>query len=104
MSTLDELRAELKRLSYKPNVRMELLALAGLSDMLLLGVTRIEPESRNPDGPLCKIGFHYTLPPASMMNRDNFAREVMYALFEMERHEAREWFKRDGEIFDDPHA
>ncbi len=34
---------------------------------------------------------------------DAFARWLTSALFDIELHESREWLRRDGAIYDDPH-
>lgn len=44
--------------------------------------------------------------PARYLYRDSeaFATWLQRALFQIEEHESREWLRRDGAIYDDPHA
>lgn len=61
-------------------------------------------DTYNPGRTLTITGIHM-VPPYFLDRRDadEFAQWLLHTLCSLEEHEAREWFRRDGEIFDNPH-
>ena len=98
MSDLDWMRDQLSRCSYKPGWSFDVIYEHGVMQL----VTRYEAaDSRYPDRRLVLKG-HKSLPVTA--DADVFARHVFEGIMNAERHEAQEWFRRDGVLFDDPHA
>lgn len=92
------MREQLARYSYKPGWSVELSDDLGVAEMVVRYTTT---DSRNPQQPI-GLKAHRTLPGTS--DPDELARHVLEGLVDVERHEALEWFRRDGVLFDDPHA
>lgn len=59
------------------------------------------PDSRNP-GQTAAVKSIRPLP--ATYDPDEFTQAVLAGLDDAERHETREWFRRDGVLVDDPHA
>ena len=101
--TLDELRDLVSRISYKPNWT---IALLDGPEFPTLRIAWRSPDStlRSPE-PL-DLRIKHTVPPllCARWGPDEALRFVFEKVMEMERHEAREWFKVDGVPVDYPHA
>jgi hypothetical protein len=94
-------RKQLERFTYKEGWTFDVIkhALTGHA----LRVTFRCKDTYNPHGPTIDIGNMTSLlfiPD----DPDEFARWLGGHLRMMEAHESREWLRRDGKIFDDPHA
>jgi hypothetical protein len=50
--------------------------------------------------------FRHMVPPYTFEDHDpeHFAAWLQHTLFEIEEHESREFLRRDGAIYDDPHS
>jgi hypothetical protein len=70
-----------------------------------LRVNYSAPDSRNPEH-VTTIGGTFGVPPPIVDARDDlkFGLWLQRVLFDVERHESREWLRRDGNVFDDPHT
>lgn len=111
------LATELARYTYKPGFIMEIRP-DGFGYGHVLSVRMAVQDSREPRlddehwagrplGPrMVQVGFNERMPPsiAERQDAEQFARWLAGALMKLERHESREWLRRDGEIYDDPHA
>jgi hypothetical protein len=93
-------RDELARFTYKPGYTM---AISNALFGLCLSVTMKCHDTYHPER-LIDVGKSTPLHFIRAGNEDDFARFVAHELQELEVHESREWFKRDGVIFDNPHA
>lgn len=99
---------QLKRFTYKPGWRMQLdpplESLAEFDPDAILSIRFKTEDTYNP-GRTVEIGMNQRIPMGmlSKRNEDLFARYLLDAIFKAERHEAQEWLKRDGVIFDNPH-
>lgn len=98
------MRDQLARYTYRPGWRLTIAADTLIGEPFLR-VKYQAPDSRDPD----RIGqFEARRPLGFYIQRrldpDAFARDIQRALFDIERHESREWLRRDGVLFDDPHA
>lgn len=107
MSDLDLLRAELARYTYRPGWEMsiETRPTDGWPE-LRIQFTAIDSRDPSrwiliPTGQTIPVDLRYPGPPSW---RKDFGRWLRAALTRIEEHEAREWFRRDGVLVDDPHA
>lgn len=95
----------LSRITYKPNIRLELtdntLMLAGP----MLVVSSKVPNAYNPDE-MIGVGFNTQIPEYLLAVNDakQMTKWIFARIMEWERHEAQEWFKVDGRVFDNPHT
>ncbi len=119
----DWLDTELKRYTYKPGCTFELKP---LFDMFTVVVTARVPDSRRevptdrvvslpakdrfdcitgPEmgRPIIPIVGRYPVPSTVIGDPDLFAEWLKSRLSDSEYHELREWFRRDGDLVDDPH-
>lgn len=62
----------------------------------------VTPNSYRPEE-LIRIASNERVPSYVIGKPEKFAHWFQHALFSVERHESREWFRVDGEVFDDPH-
>jgi len=109
VTDLDWLRQQLARYTYRPGWTMEIerglpLGMSIVFDHRIC-VAYCAPDSRNPDRDMPVQG-KFSVPCYVTDQRDEkaFAEWLQRTLFEVERHESREWLRRDGQIHDDPHA
>lgn len=105
---LERVRAELARFTYRPGWELSVEPIESLfaASVGYLIVRYETPDTYNPDILTLHQQVRLLLPPPELIidnGSDMFARWLQDALFEIERHESREWLRRDGEIFDDPH-
>lgn len=96
---LREIENHLKHLQYKPGWTFEIQT--DLSYRPCLLVSFIAEDAYNP-GRETKIGFREALYPYYRGTKQ-FEEWLFGVIMKIERHEAREFFKRDGEIINDPH-
>jgi hypothetical protein len=104
MSAFDELRAELTHWTHKPGYQFDIEPEFGTAQpMLALTITMA--DSRSP-GHQIRVAFAIALPPHVTRHIDPtlFGAAMLRLLDEAERHETREWLRRDGVLWDDPHA
>ncbi len=101
------MRAELARWSYKPGWSMTIESdRAGLATL----VVRANVYDRDRPSQLVTIESRGPVPDHldrlvadTDADADVFGVWLQARLFDVERHESREWLRRDGVIFDDPH-
>jgi len=104
--TVDEFRRLVARLSYKPG--WEVSVLQGPVDgsvTLRVAFTVSDARAVRLMAPALPLRIKHPL-SASLLAGMNEARAVAFVfekVLEMERHEAREWFKLDGIPVDYPH-
>lgn len=62
------------------------------------------PDSRDPSRQI-PISARFAVPDyfEEVRDEDAFARWLQQTILDVERHESREWLRRDGLIYDDPH-
>lgn len=104
----DELwvRTQLARFAYKPGWTFDVFG--GFTSWHMGGghvqVIFEADDTRRP-GQRTKVAGTVSFNRLAVEHRDAdlFARAFLEHLIDIERHEAREWFRRDGEIYDDPH-
>ena len=105
------LNQELARYTYKPGWSLQIVPRDVWGAQLQIEAQVV--DSRQPIGdeawhrrPLTlktvKIVFK-TAMDVPFGNSAVFAWKLQQAILEMEQHESREWLRRDGEIYDDPH-
>lgn len=101
------LKEQLARLTYKPNVTMSIVPSPGIFYQAMgaewsLQIIMSTEDTYHPGNTL-EVYHLSPLYHADMMDEDRFINDVATALKDMEIHESREWLKRDGAIWDDPH-
>lgn len=94
-------KGELSRFTYKPGWILDAID-DGYS--VYLTITFMTEDTHNP-GRQIKIGMREPIPENILYRKsaDHFAKWLQDRLFDVERHESREWLRRDGQIFDNPH-
>lgn len=102
------LRAQLERHTYRPDWRIEIHG-SGIPDSVYgdhrLVVKAMVQDTYQPDRRiLIKSQNIVPLHLAEMRDEQEFTRWLQQALFDIEMHESREWLRRDGKLFDNPHA
>jgi len=100
------LREQLARFSYRPGWRLSIEPGISLYTSGTLLVRYRAPDSNHPERTI-PITFRTALPPADVFGgrEEFFAEWLQSTLYDLERHESRrEWLRRDGEIYDDPHG
>jgi hypothetical protein len=98
---------QLSRYTYKPRWTLELV-----DDQNFMGwngrlkITYVTPDARSPMGRPIEIRAEFPLPDGVADTGDEvwFAMWLQGCLRQVEDHESREWLRRDGQIYDDPHA
>ena len=55
-------------------------------------------------GQTIEIEHHFIFYPHKFRDWRDYSEWVLHCVLEAEEHEAREWFRIDGLLFDDPHA
>lgn len=98
-------RSIVERCEYKPGWEIHISD----GDLFNLGepILKIKfktADSRFPDR-IISVGMSHTVPEHVTMslNKKRFIHWVLDMVMKVEIHEIKEWFKVDGEIFDDPH-
>lgn len=111
---------QLDRFTYKPGWRFEYFNALGedyVSIMMEVPDSRGKTQPVRPyrvgfDGQLVtepltvKVGGRHPVPDVIVDRCDEggFAHWLLMMIDLMESHEIREWFRLDGELYDDPHA
>jgi hypothetical protein len=97
--------AQLARFTYRPGWTLKIVPAEyhwGVSDYNL-EVVGLVLDARG-SGKTTQIRSLQPIPPFfEDQDELQFARWLQHQLFDLERHESREWLRRDGEIYDDPH-
>lgn len=98
------LSEQLARLTYKPGVTMEIVPshLGGFGAEWSVKVT-MEVEDTYKPGETTKVSGQYPVWHSEAIDENTFVRQVARVLQDLEIHESREWLKRDGAIWDNPH-
>jgi hypothetical protein len=109
------LQDEIRRWSYKPETWFWIEQLSLVHDAFMafdsqfaLRVISVVPDSYNPGRKIEVVGKH-AVPmwiaddPRRAIEAGELGHWLQDTLMEMERHEMREWLKRDGVLHDDPH-
>lgn len=97
--TTDQIRACLKRITYKPGYRFTVYD--GQWEGQHLVITTAVPDAYHPDRTVT-LDIHSPLPP--MPDDAALHAWLMWRLWRIETHELREWFRVDGVPVSDPHA
>jgi hypothetical protein len=109
MLSLLEVQALLDRISYKPNWKFRYYTpRLAFNDLLLDNAGTIRmivtvEDTYNP-GKTIDVNFDVPLYELHLDNETNLLRYLLNRVFAAEAHEAREWFKVDSQLYDDPHA
>lgn len=105
------LQRELARFAYRPGWKLEIEPSGGVlalqSPLVLTGRFRAQ-DSYHPER-MIPIVFRRPVPDwfddlPTWQRSEEFGRWLAAELMVVERHESREWLRRDGVVFDDPHA
>lgn len=93
-------REQLKRFTYKPGWRFTVFA----HFLMPQFVIRFKCEDTYNPGKSIEVGKATPLRFVPIGDEKAFAEWLAHEVKDVEIHESREWLKRDGKIFDDPHA
>lgn len=97
-------RHQLKRFTYKPGWKLEVFPSdAALASCVLVISWRVD-DSRKPGEQVTVQSVHPLYSGAHDKDPDAFADALAHYIRAAEHHESREWLRRDGEIYDDPHS
>jgi len=99
MMEFEQAEAFMRRFTYKPGWVFALIPNYGATSWGI-HVSFDTEDTFNP-GHDIKIGFRRTMPIPP--NEDYLAAQLLKIIDGIERHEAREWFKVDGQMPFDPH-
>lgn len=104
---LQRMRDELDKYTYKPGWDLEILtpAYSGY-ETGILAIEYTADDSRE-EGRKIRVGSKHTIPEyiADLLpdHPDQFGHWLAEMILAVERHEAQEWLRYQGEIVDDPH-
>jgi hypothetical protein len=107
---IEEMRAVLQRITYKPNIRLWIGEHPifqegehdGFDHSYRLCVEMIQQDARSASPRLRPFRSYWQQSwPSSL---EIFVFQVHTALIEIEKHEASEWFRLNGELVFDPHG
>lgn len=93
--------AQLKRFTYKPGFKMRVQPNLGFMGPCILLTMKVE-DTYHP-GVFVEVMKPCPLEGVPAGNEQIFAQWLAGQLQELEIHESREWLKRDGVIYDNPH-
>jgi len=105
MTTIERLRAELARYTYKPGWTLSIEPNG--YGTLELWVSFVAPDSRDPAGKEIVIPSGQRVPGWLIEGdglSDAFPGWLARALIRIEEHESQEWLRRDSALVKDPHA
>lgn len=107
MATPQELqwvKEQLARITYKPGWKFEIDRSLFLTGSAYLTITFKAEDTYHP-GTTVDVGGAVPLYmlPHHVGAEDAFLHALARQIHDMEIHESREWLRRDGEIFDNPH-
>lgn len=97
----------LDALTYRPNVKFEVRAPGYRGDSLhglLFEIHATVPDSRYPNDARTITVVHSFAVPYMFDDRNHIIAFVRHCIHSMERHEADEFLRIDGELVNDPHA
>jgi hypothetical protein len=97
--TLDALRRQLERVTYRPGWSMHLYE--PKFEGVWISIRAELPNAYRPDENTV-INVRSAVPP--MPTGQYFLEWLLWRILRIESHECREWFKVDGEPLYDPHA
>lgn len=101
---LRAVQAELARWTYRPGWTFELKPEpVGRVYGAVLIIRYEAPDSRTP-GVVTTIQSRTLVDPILLQDMIFFGKWLQHEIFNVERHESREWLRRDGHLYDDPHA
>ena len=103
MSHLFGLQRELTRWSYKPGWTMRIQPDPGPWETGILCVRYQTPDTYDPQR-VITIGGQEMVSLSVVEGMVPFGLWLETALMRMEQHELREWLRRDGKIYNDPHG
>lgn len=94
----------LSRITYKPGWTLKVEPDLFTEVEGILTIEFVTEDTYHP-GRMSRIMMRETIPYYILTPRDEkkFTRYILDTLIKAEKHEAREWFKVDGVIFDNPH-
>jgi hypothetical protein len=105
--------AQLARFTYKPGWTFEIVDPPAFTSLALFYLRMsFEAEDTYHPGRTVRVGGIYPLYDDRYDQRSDddpewaerrFAMTLARHILDAERHEAREWLRRDGQIYDDPH-
>ena len=109
------LHDELKLWAYKPGWTMRLIeaertdriSYAGHNAEATLEIVAMVPDSYHPSRVIpvkghIPVPFYFSYGDPQHQT-ESFGHWLMCGIEDMERHELREWLRRNGELYDDPH-
>jgi hypothetical protein len=99
--TIDELRAELARVNYKPGWRLSIWL--DEHEGPVLRIVAPVNNSYHPDQTI-DLGIDTYISPNDAATPETFLKFVNWRLDRVASHEHREWFQVDGVPLNDPHA
>lgn len=113
-STRQWLEQQLARFTYKPGWKLQVidarLHTTGnnyrdyyTDEQYFLGITAEFEDTYHPGQRITVGGTHRIWVDPFERNEQHFARQVQQIIHDLELHESREWLRRDGELFDNPH-
>lgn len=102
-ASLDRLQRELARYTYRPGWTLEIQPEPSFYSLGALLIRYQTEDARNP-GTLGTFESLRSIPEMLAEYPDFFGRWLQQQLLDIEHHESREWLRRDGQLYDDPHA
>lgn len=99
MLTIDELRSELNKVTYRPGWKFTLYPHP--YEGMWLSIMAELPDAHHP-GKTTVVNIKTAVPPIPDVTY--FHEWLLHRLIRVESHEAREFYRVGGETFRDPHA
>ena len=100
LENMEKWQQWLSRISYKPNIKMEIVD--QFNDYLNLKISVNTIDSRDGFSPI--VIYHSNIIDNRFVrNFDDFKNYVIERILQMERHETNEFLKIDGKLIHDPH-
>lgn len=104
------LQRELARYTYRPGWTLTIAQTGPPYTLSTYGLTTYAlraqftaPDTYQPERTI-QLSAIRQVDPMLMRDSETFARWLQHVLMDMECHESREWLRRDGVIYDNPHA
>lgn len=104
--SIEAFRALVARISYKPNWRLTVWGDSPCAETVLLRIAFRAPDSTGAVPGLTERALKHAIPTRrlALWSDAEALRFIFQQILELERHEAREWFKLDGKPVDYPHG